>query len=569
MKILIVGKYPPVQGGVSARTYRFARALAARGHTVDVVTNANEVSPPFRMMMRDEDWEKCSGAIGDGELRVHWTDPPDASQFHIPVNSATVSKIASLGIEAATAAGCDVVFSFYMEPYAVAGHLIAQATGLPHVIRTAGSDAGRLWDHPQFTALYDHVFRSGTLLSPGYAVARKLRKLGISPDRIRIMPSYTIDTEMFAPTGDALDVEEILSLAAADPAFAPFASGKFRDDIPYMGIYSKLGPFKGTEQLLHAVALLRDRGCDVGLLAMSQGRHSVGTQFRETVAELNLSDRVVQLPFLPNWRVPEFIRRCLAVCSLEQDFPITFHAPILVREVMACGVPLVASTEVLEKAPYADTLVHGYNCIAVDDVKDIVGLADRLEAIVRRPDLAAPLGDRARHTVLAYQKNRPFPHELEQILAEAVARVRRPSESVVPAPPAVDKPSTLSGAATPRPANLYRLQCRGWALSEDELTELIPRPIHAFETKRVAAGAAATAGSVAAGSDGEEELNTLAVDATTVAVVEMCDGRRTVGEIATLLKKRTGASDATNEPGTVVERVLKLLEAGFLTVSKP
>jgi len=40
MKICLFGKYPPIQGGVSMRTYWTAHELAKRGHTVHVVTNA-------------------------------------------------------------------------------------------------------------------------------------------------------------------------------------------------------------------------------------------------------------------------------------------------------------------------------------------------------------------------------------------------------------------------------------------------------------------------------------------------------------------------------------------------
>ena len=53
MRICIIGKYPPIQGGVSTRTYLAAHALAQRGHEVHVVTNAKEAVPPFRMHMRE------------------------------------------------------------------------------------------------------------------------------------------------------------------------------------------------------------------------------------------------------------------------------------------------------------------------------------------------------------------------------------------------------------------------------------------------------------------------------------------------------------------------------------
>ena len=51
MRICIIGKFPPIQGGVSMRTYWTAHGLAARGHEVHVITNAKEALPPFRMHM--------------------------------------------------------------------------------------------------------------------------------------------------------------------------------------------------------------------------------------------------------------------------------------------------------------------------------------------------------------------------------------------------------------------------------------------------------------------------------------------------------------------------------------
>jgi len=52
MKICLIGKYPPIQGGVSTRNFAFAHSLAQQGHTIHVVTNAKDVRPPFRMFMR-------------------------------------------------------------------------------------------------------------------------------------------------------------------------------------------------------------------------------------------------------------------------------------------------------------------------------------------------------------------------------------------------------------------------------------------------------------------------------------------------------------------------------------
>ena len=70
MRICIIGKFPPIQGGVSARTYWSAHALAARGHEVHVVTNAKEARPPFRMHMRQQDWQRCAASYDNGSVTV-------------------------------------------------------------------------------------------------------------------------------------------------------------------------------------------------------------------------------------------------------------------------------------------------------------------------------------------------------------------------------------------------------------------------------------------------------------------------------------------------------------------
>src|SRR5215467_6530016 len=152
MRICIIGKFPPIQGGVGVRTYWIAHDLAARGHEVHVVTNAKEVRPPFRMHMRRQDWKRCEATYGaqpssalPGSVTVHWTDPVDRSQYHIPLASPFVSKLAGTAARVHSECPFDVIYSHYLEPYGIAGHLAADIAKVPHVVRMAGSDAGRLW----------------------------------------------------------------------------------------------------------------------------------------------------------------------------------------------------------------------------------------------------------------------------------------------------------------------------------------------------------------------------------------------------------------------------------------
>jgi glycosyltransferase involved in cell wall biosynthesis len=426
VRICIIGKFPPIQGGVSMRTYWTAHELAKRGHDVHVVTNAKEVQPPFRMYMRAQDWRRCTDA-----LTVHWTDPVDRSQSHIPLASPFVTKLATVAAGVHAIAPLDVIYSHYMEPYGIAGHLAAQMTSAPHVVRMAGSDAGRLWHHRQFERLYDHVLRSAALVVATGTVADRAVRRGVDPRRIVFGGGYAVPVNLFAPGGAVLNLKALRAELARCPDPAAQTWGEFRGDRPHFGIYGKLGERKGTFALLAALQRLKRAGAEVGLVALAHGNAAVEAQFRERAAALGLTDRILQIPFLPHWRVPDFLRGCLAVCCLEQDFPIGFHSPIIAREVLLSGACLVGSREIIRKVAQGERLVDGYNCVAIEDVNDIATLAQRLGAIVRDPGPAAAVGRRGYEFARELEEQIDFPAQIERILAAAAANCIVPTSNAV------------------------------------------------------------------------------------------------------------------------------------------
>jgi glycosyltransferase involved in cell wall biosynthesis len=439
VRICVIGKFPPIQGGVSRHTYWSAHALAGRGHDVHVVTNAKEVGAPYRMYMRPADWRRCATTYAAGSVTVHWTEPADASQFHIPMASPFASKLAAIAAGLHAQRPFDVVYSHYLEPYGVAGCLVAHMTGAPHVVRMAGSDAGRLWHHPQLEPLYDHVLRSATRVIAIGAVAERAAQRGVEPNRIVAGGGFAVPEHVFTPRGRALDLAALQAEIARDPACRGLTWGGFAADRPHFGVCGKLGDSKGSFALLEAMGRLKRAGVGVGLVALAHGPPSVEQAFRARARKLGLVDDILQLPFLPHWRVPEFLRGCLAACCLEQDFPIAFHSPIIPREVLLCGTCLVASTEVIRKLPAHGRLPHGYGCVAIEDVNDIVVLSERLAAIARDPGLATVVGKRGHAYARELQQDLSFPDRLEQILESAVTPQRRSSAPRRPAGKADDE----------------------------------------------------------------------------------------------------------------------------------
>jgi glycosyltransferase involved in cell wall biosynthesis len=405
VRLCLIGKFPPIQGGVSTRMYRLAHSLARRGNAVHVVTNAMEVEDAYRVTMTPEDLSRLAARYEDGYVRVHNTVLDTIAQWHVPWHNPYATKLAGLAIEVIRDHALDCVFSWYLEPYGVAGHLAANFTGIPHVLRTAGSDVGRLWHQPGMRSLYDQVFLAADVIMASGSLRKSLADLGVRPERIAPTDSTFVPLDEFAPEGDVLDLRDF-GVRATKPAATA-------------GIYGKLGRFKGIRSLLRAIRTCVDLGTQVQLAAMVQGRPEEERGFEDLLDELNLHERVVRVPFLPHWRVPEFLRACDVVCCLEQDFPIKAHSPIIAQEVLATGRPLLLSQEIAAKQPEAHRLAHRYNCWVVRDSTDHDEITGWLLQAISDP-LAVEVGARGRKVAEHVQSLSRFPAAHESAMRLAV-----------------------------------------------------------------------------------------------------------------------------------------------------
>jgi glycosyltransferase involved in cell wall biosynthesis len=345
VRICAVVKYPPIQGGVSAQSYWLCRALAEKGHDVTVVTNAAEVEPGYRIWLEAADLGLLQGRFpGGGRLDVVWTSPWDEGRWHhIPAGNPASERLASLAAETVRRRGSDLILSYYLQPYGIAAAYASRVTGVPFVTRHAGSDRYALMKNPELGPVYRQVLReAGGIIANGDTLAG----FGIPAARLIDGPAVSFMPESFAPYGTALGIQAAIDRMAglgcpAITSRAPLDAGR-----PILGQYGKVGRPKGTMALLEAVAAMRP-GRRPAIVMMGGG--ILMPRVRQAIDSLGLAGDVWTLPFLPHWRVPEFIRACDVIAVLEHGFPIPQHGPSLMREVLACGVPVLASGEVTGK----------------------------------------------------------------------------------------------------------------------------------------------------------------------------------------------------------------------------
>jgi hypothetical protein len=379
MKILALSKYPPIQGGTASRCYFHYRLLAEAGHRIVVVTNAAEVESDYRCRLLPGDEEQFAASFpSGGEVRVVFSDRGSVEGQFVPAGDASVTRLAALALQVEEAFSPDVIFCSYLEPYGMAAALVAGWTGLPYVLEHAGSDRTRLLANPELGPALARVVRGAAVCFSG---DRSLVGFGVEPERIApVLPSY-LPPDLFSPAGPVL---------TGDPTTVEFAGDVPPSDRPVVGVYGKVGVTKGSFDLLAALGRLMRDGLEFELAAMVGGRalHA----FERHLSEGPVGAVTKRLPFLCPWRVPPFLRSCVAVCFLERDFPVRIHGPKVVREVLATGRCLVVSEEIRRKQRHAGRFVDRENVVIVPDPRDVFDLAERLRRPILDPVWAATVG---------------------------------------------------------------------------------------------------------------------------------------------------------------------------------
>ena len=399
MKMCWLGKWPPIQGGVSKNNVLSALALARQGFSVDVVTNSPEAEPEFRTWEYFVTSEGTPGGrfpLQDGNLRIHTTEP--LAFAYIPYANPFVTKLAAQAADVVTEHDIDVILGVYFEPYGLAAHLAARWTGKPCVLTHAGSDISRLLPSPQLNRAYREMLRSADLVLTGSRTRDVFSEQGIPPEQIGEPTSVGIVAEVYHPKAAPLDLAATIDrLRIETPPdlsggiYHHLAAKPIDQSLPTIGIYGKIGEAKGSLDLVSALGRLKRDGLRFNFLALSGARPDRMKAFSDAIDSEGLASCTWLLPFAPFHHVAHFIRSCTAVCFLERDFPIKIHTPMIPEEILACGACMVLSEEVAAKKSFASRLLHDHNVFLVDPRKheDLAGI---LRLIISDPHRARQVG---------------------------------------------------------------------------------------------------------------------------------------------------------------------------------
>ena len=383
MKICFFTKYPPIEGGVSAQTYWLSKALGEKGVEIHIVTNSLEVENEYK---ENIDWENLDdlSKYQPQNVLVHNLSSNARAHnrfFHIPQSPAYLERLINKGLEVFINHRCDLIDSFYLLPYGLAGFFVKILTGKPQIFRHAGSDVSRLFLNPELTKIFQVALNNADRIVISQGGANFFQQLGINASRLHFQKLWMPYPAAFNPDVSSADLNELgINISEEIPV------------ITYIGKYNK--QFKGLYELTEILKIIRQK---FFLMLVTSGG-SV-TEFESHLKKFkNLEGKYKILGFVPPWRIPAIIKRSSCVIQLEKDFPIAAHHPIQLQETMAVGKTCLISDELYEKFREKFKLEDGKN-VLVANPKDQNQLKEKLKLILSKPELLEKIGREAHNTI--------------------------------------------------------------------------------------------------------------------------------------------------------------------------
>ena len=367
LKICFISKYPPIEGGESSKAYWLIRGLAKRGHEIHVVTNSIEVENEYRENITGEDLDNYKPK----NVFVYNTDPFSNPRF-IPFTNPYSEKLTSIALEVIRNNDIDLIDSWYLLPYGVAGLIIKLLRNKPLIMRHAGSDMNRLFGSSNLSYLLLEIFRNSNKIVTHPSTKDVFLKLGVSKEKI-FLNNPSVDVSFFNDKVKPIDLQSLnKNLTSKKLTIITFIGKTSRSK----GVFDLINALKGIKKEFLLLLVVGGTGLD---------------ELRNSIRKNNLSKKTRFMNFVPPWRIPSIIKASTCVVCPERKFPIATHYPILPREVMSVGTCLILSRELYEKYPRG--LLHdGRNVIVIHNPQNKEEFAKIIEEVLSTPKYPEKIG---------------------------------------------------------------------------------------------------------------------------------------------------------------------------------
>jgi glycosyltransferase involved in cell wall biosynthesis len=304
----------PVGGrkGASAHVSGLVRAFRVLGHDITVIASKVEedIGTPVRLLRVPEIVEAIKST---GDLRVA------RALGHLWNNVAVEEALRDVVSEGRI----DMLYERY-SPFGVAGSMLAQRLGVPHVLEV---NAPLAWEGREYRkqALDEAAIlteraaldSTSTILAVSRELKAALVMAGADPAKVFVMPNG-VDVDLFQPEG---------------PSRRDGLDGKL-----VIGFVGSLKRWHGLDVLADA---FRRIASDARLHLLVLGNGPVAKQVDELALEL--PGRVTRVDAVPHRAVPEYLRAMDIAVAPYPALESFYFSPLKVLEYMAAGRAIIAA----------------------------------------------------------------------------------------------------------------------------------------------------------------------------------------------------------------------------------
>lgn len=381
MRICIIGKYPSIEGGVSANTYWLAKALGERGQRVFIVTNAQEAGFEYQ----EEILPKEAKKLEPKGVKVFNTFP--LNRKFVPSYPPFIATLASLAIEVVRREKIDVIYSNYLLPYGIAAYIVRLATGVPWYLCHAGSDITNLFDESLLRPVFIDLFKKADMVMNSHHVYKKLVEPGfisqskLSPLGRRYYNKIININKEFSQKIPPLDLSSYFL--------------NFNKKLPVFTFLGKISELKKTFHFVEAASQL-PKGKFYLLFVTERGLNLI--RLRNSISKYGLLEYSSFLPFQPPWKIPQII--CASTCIVAPEsqetpyLPVGTHFSRISLEAMSCGRCVILGEGMAKKGFYSQCK-DGKQFLLVDP-GNIRTFANKMRRIIEDPSLSYKIGREAR-----------------------------------------------------------------------------------------------------------------------------------------------------------------------------
>jgi hypothetical protein len=297
--ILLIGKYPPVEGGIAAKTFWLYRQLETKGFNTQVITT--EIQNYTILESPKED-------------NVHLVDAKKIP-WHIPYTELVYEILLNESLDVVKSFNPDIIETNYLWPYCSVALSLAQSLKKPLLIRHAGSDIQKFKSDHEFNKIISHYLNQANRVVTNNTSYNFIYKLCKDKSKVVLMPRYI-----------------------PDPLFFKEEDNPKKYDILFAGKINYFWQQKGIDILLSLI-----RKGELKALFIIDGNYR--TDLLKIIERENLGKNIKIINFVHPKEMSKFINQCKSVWCWESEDAIEDFSN-LIWEACFCNVKCIINSDV-------------------------------------------------------------------------------------------------------------------------------------------------------------------------------------------------------------------------------